>query len=405
MKKSDELYLEIKAKKSEVEKLQQEMKIKSAAKVAEELDKIIDEYKIAVATEKSNLENFKKKVENGQATCITTTPLNNAELRRRAFNKLVLNPAREEEQRQPLTDEERNAYFNVSGSPGSPAQIETTPSKGGYLVPQEQFTTLQEFRKEFVALKEHVSVVNTTATSGIWATYAPQDLEFQSFAEMTPIAETDVAFGQATFVIKDKGVILPISNQLVDDANIDIIGFMGRRLAEASVRTENKEILTELNKYVSGDSDLNITAATAITSHKGLNTALFKTLDGSYLQAAKIITNQDGFLWLSNLDDGQNRPLLVPDVTAPNTYRYRGKEVVVVPNSTLPSTTASSKNYAPFYIGDMRSCITFFERQGMELATSRELYFAIYGVALRAVIRFGVVITDKNAVVALKAEV
>ena len=109
-------------------------------------------------------------------------------------------------------------------------------------------------------------------------------------------------------------------------------------------------------------------------------------------------------MWLSNLDDGQNRPLLVPDVTQPNTYRYRGKEIVVIPNSTLPNTTISSKDYAPFFIGDMRSYITFFERQGVELATSTELYFRKYGTALRAVIRFGVTVTDPNAVTAVKVE-
>ena len=324
-------------------------------------------------------------------------------LRIRAFNKLVLNPARNEPV--PLTDEERNAYYNVTGSPGSPAQIESTPGKGGYLVPQEQMATLQEFRKEFVALKDYVSVVNTTATSGVWATYSPQDLEFEPFVEMTPIAETDVNFGQATFVIEDRGLILPLSNQLIDDANIDIVGFLGRQLSEAAVRTENKEILNPLNKLITGDSDAQITAATTVSSYKALNTALFKTLDATYLQAARIFTNQDGFLWLSNLDDGQNRPLLLPDVAEPNKYRYRGKEIVVLPNSTLPSSTISSKDYAPFFIGDMRSYITFFERQGVELSASRERFWHMNGTAIRGIIRFGVVVTDKNAVNAFKVEV
>ena len=324
-------------------------------------------------------------------------------LRNRAFNKLVLNPARSEPI--PLTDEERSAYYNVTGSPGSPAQIESTPSKGGYLVPQEQMSQLQEFRKEFVALKDYVSVVETTATSGIWATFSPQDLEFEPFVEMTPIPESDVTFGQATFVIKDRGLILPVSNQLIADANIDIISFLGRQLAEAAVRTENKEILTPLNKLITGDSDAQITAATTVTTHKALNTALFKTLDASYLQAARIFTNQDGFLWLSNLDDGQNRPLLLPDVAEPNKYRYRGKEIVVLPNSTLPSSTASSKNYAPFFVGDMRSYITFFERQGVELSSSRELYWHLNGTAIRGIIRFDVTVTDKDAVNAFKVEV
>lgn len=403
MTRADELKLEISAKRAEVEKYQQEMKMQDALKAVDELEKLMDEFKVANALENAKFDKFMDAVKSGNVTKITPSGVDQKTLCNRAFNKLVLNSVRKEPI--PLTDEERNAYYNVTGSPGAPAQIGSDNSLGGYLVPQEQMAQLQEFRKEFVALKDYVSVVTTNTTSGVWATYDPQDLEFQPFAEIADIAESDVTFGQATYVIHDRGLILPVSNQLINDAGIDIIGFLGRQLAEAAIRTENKEILTPLNKLITGDSDAQISAATTVTSYKALNTALFKTLDASYLQAASIFTNQDGFLWLSNLDDGTNRPLLLPDVAEPNKYRYRGKEIVVLPNSTLPSSTASSKTYAPFYIGDMRSYITFFERQGIELDASRELYFRKYGVALRAVIRFGVVVTDKNAVNAFKVEV
>lgn len=403
MKKTDELKQAISAKRIEVENFQQEMKIKDAVKSADELEKLLDEYKVADSLEKTEFNNFINSMRTGNAAQVTPIVADEKTLRRRAFNKLVLNPARSEPV--PLTDEERNAYYNVTGSPGSPAQIESVPSKGGYLVPQEQMSQLQEFRKEFVALKDYVSVVDVSSPSGSWATFSPQDLEFQPYVEMTNVPESDVTFGQATFVVKDRGLILPVSNQLIDDANIDIVSFLGRQLEQAAIRTENQEILAPLNTLITGTTDSAIAAAATVSSHKALNTALFKTLDATYLQAARIFTNQDGFLWLSNLDDGTNRPLLMPDVTEPNKYRYRGKEIVVLPNSTLPSTNISSKDYAPFYIGDMRSYITLFERQGLELSASRERYWHMNAFALRGTIRFGVVVTDTNAVTAFKVEV
>lgn len=400
MKISDEIKLEILAKKTEIENFQKEEKIQDAVKASDELNKLLDKLKIEEAKEKATFENFLK----SSKTCATTPEAVDAvKLRNRAFNKLVLNPLRMFPE--PLTDEEKSAYFNVSGSPGQPAQIESIDTKGGYLVPQEQMTQLQEFRKDFVALKDYVNVVSTNTTSGRWATYTQQDLEFQNFAEMTDIAESDVTFGEATYTIEDKGLILPISNQLIADANINIISFMGRQLAEGAIKTENKAILQPLETLITGDTAASIAPATTITSYKSLNTAMFKTLDGVYYNSTKIFTNQDGFLWLGNLDDAQNRPLFVPDVTQPNKYFYRGKEIVVMPNSTLPNKTISNKEYAPFFVGDLRSYLTFFERQGMELATSKELYFRKYGMALRAVIRFGVVVTDKNAMTALKVEV
>ncbi|MBQ7705699.1 MAG: phage major capsid protein [Selenomonadaceae bacterium] len=398
MRKIDELKQAMAAKKAEIENLFEENKVEDAETAAKELQILNSEFRIAMTLEETKFDNFSKQ----EKTC-ATAPKDMAKLRTRAFNKLVLNPLRTFPE--PLTDEEKRAYFNVTGSPGQPAQIEIINTKGGYLVPQEQMAQLQEFRKDFVALKDYVNVVSTNYTSGRWATYTQQDLEFQSFSEMTDIAESDVTFGEATYMIEDKGLILPISNQLIADANLDIISFMGRQLAEGAVKTENKAILTPLEKLITGDTATSIPEATTITSYKALNTALWKTLDGVYYNSAKIFTNQDGFLWLSNLDDAQNRPLFVPSVTDPNKYFYRGKEIVVVPNSTLPNKTITNENYAPFLIGDLRSYLTFFERQGVELATSSELFFKKYGLALRAVIRFGVVVTDSNAMTALKVKV
>lgn len=400
MKISDEIRQEISNLKNQIETLQEEEKYADALILTDKLNSKYDQLKIEVAKEKADLANF---LNGGIDKIAPNEPKDAAKLRSRAFNKLVLNPLRLFPE--PLTDEEKGAYFNVTGSPGQPAQIESIPAKGGYLVPQEQMTQLQEFRKEFTALKDYVNVVNTNYTSGRWATYTQQDLEFQNFAEMTDIAESDTTFGEATYAIEDWGLILPISNQLIADANIDIISFMGRQLAEGAVLTENKEILKPLETLITGDTATSIAEATTITSYKSLNTALWKTLDGVYYNSAKIFTNQDGFLWLANLDDAQNRPLFVPDVTNPNKYFYRGKEIVVVSNKTLKNKTIGSKAYAPFFVGDMKSYLTFFERQGMELATSSELFFKKYGYALRAVIRFGCVVTDKNAMTALKVEV
>lgn len=398
MKVTDELRQQIDAKRAEMDKLEEEEKLDEAVNAADELNALIDKYKIAQAKEQADFENFKRAVDSGNVTVITPNADNTAKLRNRAFNKLVLG-------RGMLTDEERNAYFNVTGSPGQPALIESIDANGGYLVPQEQMKTLQEFRKAYVALKDYVSVVSTNTTSGRWATLPAQDLEFQSFAEMTDIAESDMAFGEANYVIEDRGLIIPISKQLVADADVNIIDVVGRKLAEGAVKAENKEILKPLNTLITGDTAAGITAATTITKIDDLNAALFKTLDSTYYPSARIFTNQDGFLWLANLIDANNRPLFVPDVTEPDKYRYRGKEIVVVPNGTLPSATSGSNSFAPFFIGDFAAYLTFFERQGMELATSSELYFRKFGLALRAVIRFGVVVTDKDAMTALKVKV
>lgn len=399
MKKSNEIAQKINAKRLELENYKRTEKYTEAQSVATELNKLVDEYNVQAALEKSDFENLVNKFEAEMKNGKKKPPDDEKKLCNRAFNKLIF--GREKY----LTDDERQAYLNVTGSPGQPGQIESIDGKGGYLVPEEQMKTLLEFRKAYVALKDYVTVVHTNTTSGRYPILPFQQLQFQAFDEMTDISESDINFDEATYTISDRGLIVPVSKQLVADADIDVMSLVGRMLAEGAVVAENKAILAELNNMIA-TTENNVTTlkVTPITSYKAFNKALLRDLDGIYYNQAKIFTNQDGITYLSNIVDAMNRPLFTPDVTAPDTYRYRGKEIVVIPNLTLPSIEDSQKRYAPFFVGDMKAYLTFFERQGMELATSEELYFRKYGLALRAVVRWGVKVTDANAMLALAVE-
>ena len=392
MKKTDELKREIDAKRQEVDRLQREEQIDAAFKASNELNEMMKEFEIAKSLEATDFNKFI----DGTKFNIAPETTDKVVLRNRAFNKLVFDGKNAR-----LTDAERDAYYNVSGSPGQPGQIEAISSKGGYLVPEEQMKTLYEFREPLVQLKNEVTVVTVTAPSGKWPTLPPQKLEFMSFAEMTPITESDVTFAQATYSIEDKGLIIPISNQLIDDADVNIISVIGDQLAKSAVKGENKAILTPLNTMLA-DSD---TTVMGTGTTKALTTGIIKDLNGVFYDTAKIYTNQSGMAWLSNVEDGNNRPLLQPDVVENGKFRFRGKPIVMLPDDTLPNQTSGGNEYAPFFVGDMKSYMTFFERKGMELAMSTELYFARYGTALRAVVRYGVKVIDSRAMIALKVKV
>lgn len=378
MLKSDEIRKEITAKVAETEKYRNEGKIAEAKNAAQEILKLKDELDVQLTLEKTEDEEF---FASAKPVNKNAGELDNAALCNRAFNKLVFRRGR-------LTDEERRAYFNVTGSPGQPGQIESIDTKGGYLVPEEQLTQLREFRKAYTSLKSYCHVVQANSTRGKWPTLGEESGLLVNFSELTDIQESDFEFGQAGYEIADYGDIIPVSNQLIADANVNILSIIGQRLARKTVNTENALILSKLNALT----------ATPISDFKGLNKALLRDLDPVYFSNAKIYTNQDGFLWLSNLVDGQQRPLLQPDVTAPDIYRYKGKPVVVVPNSTLPNTTASGTTTTPLFVGNLADYLLFFERQGVEIAVSTEYLFAKYGTALRCVVRFGVALDDTDAI-------
>lgn len=396
MKKSDELRKTVEELQNRIEGLQQDGKVAEARELVPELNNAVELFKASKEVEATDFTSFR----------VGAQPTSSAEstkrVRNRAFNKLLFNKR--------LTEDEQRAYFRNDGDdPGTgggsdPAedpvvitgQMEGTDSKGGYLVPVEQLGILREYRKAYTALRDFTHVVQAKSNSGKWPTLGEESGTLTNFTELTQIQESDFEFGQASYEIADYGDIIPVSNQLIADANVSIMSIVGQRLARKAVNTENAAILGLLST--------NLTNPATVSSYKALMKALNVDLDPIYYANAKVFTNQDGFNWMATLEDGQNRPLLVPDVTAPDTYRFRGKQVVVLPNSCLASSTASGATpaYAPIYVGNMADYVMFFERQGVEIAVSREYLFGKNATALRCVVRFGVAADDTDALKAYK---
>ena len=418
MKKSDELRKTVDELQAQIENLQQEGKTAEARKLVPEMDNAVAMFKAAKEMEAADFSNFSLGARPAQRR------ESRERIRNRAFNKLLFGKR--------LTDAERRAYYNdgddsvsggsgtdtvtvtggddtVSGGSGTDTvtgggdssnsltgQIEGTDSKGGYLVPVEQLPILREFRKAYAQLRDYCHVVQANSNSGKWPTLGEESGLLVNFTELDQIQESDFEFGQASYSISDYGDIIPVSNQLIKDANVNIMGIVGQRLARKAVNTENSAILGLLSTGLTNPS--------TISNYKGLTKAINVDLDPIYYANTKIFTNQDGFQWMSDLQDAQNRPLLVPDVAAPDAYRFRGKPVVVLPNSVLASSEAAGATpaYAPFYIGNMADYVMFFERQGVEIAVSTEYLFGKYGTALRCVVRFGVAADDTSALKAYK---
>lgn len=378
MKKSDQLkktYDEIKTK---INDLQEAGETKKAYDLLPDLKNAEQAYKVQLEMEKEELANFLP-----AAAPVLKNAVEDKVMRNRIFNKLVLGV--------PLNEQERDFYAadstpvqRVNDAAGTPGQVGATPAKGGYLVPEEQMATLREYRKAYTSLKTLAHVQTANSTSGSMPTLGDENGVLTNFEEITPIKQSDFDFGQLKYKIKDYGDIIPVSNQLLQDADVSILDIIGQRFARKSINTENQEILGLLGGLSSAE----------LKDYKSLMKALNVDLDPAYYAGARIVTNQDGFQWMSELEDNQKRPLLVPDVAAQDTYRFRGKEIFVLSNTTM----ATKESKIPFYIGSIADYVAFFQRLGVEIAVSQDFLFDKYATALRCVERFGVVADDKDAV-------
>lgn len=383
MKKSDELKKIVDELRAKADSLQQNEQYDDALKVANELKDATRDWKIAKALEDAEVTDFVKDAKPANETAKE----DEKKVLNRAFNKAVFGIA--------MTDDEKavldRAKLKVTDAAGAPGQVGATPAKGGYLVPEEQINQLREYRKAYTALKNYCSVHTANSTTGSMPTLGDEQGTLTAFEELNEIKQSDFDFGQIKYSIADYGDIIPVSNQLLQDADIDLMSIIGQRFARKSVNTENQKILDLLGKLT----------ATTITGYKNLTKALNVDLDPVYYANARIFTNQDGFEWMSELEDAHNRPLLIPDVTAADTYRFRGKEVVVLSNNTL----ATAKSKIPFYIGSMSDYAAFFQRLGVEVAVSAEAGFTKYATYIRAVERFGVEQDDTDALKAYSVAV
>ncbi len=264
---------------------------------------------------------------------------------------------------------------------------------GGFLVPQDIQTKINEFKRSLPQLEELINVEQVGTLSG--------SRVFESIAAMTSFANitdpnADIAdagaptFETVTYAVKDYAGLLPIPNDLLQDTDNALEAYLVKWLGKKSVVTRNTliaAILTSLTPVTFAD-------------HKAIKKAINITLDPMLAASAVIVTNQDGFQYLDTLEDENGRPLLQVDVTNPTQKLYAGKAIKVFPNTVL-ATTGTTTKLAPMFVGSLKDLVTMFARKGLEIASTNVggSAFAKNRTELRAIEREDVVKVDEDAVV------
>ncbi|EGT3831887.1 TPA: phage major capsid protein [Clostridioides difficile] len=265
------------------------------------------------------------------------------------------------------------------------ALVEKVEEDGGYLVPKEQRTQIEELKRQLIPLKQYCNVVPVATLSGSMPLEVDANDELINFDEMEEINQSDIKFGQVKWLLNDYGDIIPISNSLLQDEKANLTNYVGDRFSKKAVRTENKKILEVLSKSKKVEGE----------DYKTIQTALNKELDPSISANAIIITNQDGYDYLDSLTDSNNRPLMSDSLTVEGAKTFKGKIVVVLSNQHFSSTASK----LTFYVGDLSSAVAFFDRQVYEMAVSKEAGFTKNATFMRVIERFDVQSIDNKAMV------
>ena len=267
---------------------------------------------------------------------------------------------------------------------------ESTDENGGYLVPEDVQTKINEYRRSFTSLRDYVDVRNVVVPSGSEVFEKTSQLTpLTNITEMTEIEEIKGStFEKISYAVKNFGGILPVSRFLLQDTPENLLAYLAKWFVKKQVVTENKEILAVLNSF----------EKKAITKVDEIKTAMNVTLDPIFLENTKIITNQSGFNVLDTLKD--KNYLLQPVVNEPTKRLLSGKEVVVLPDTHFPKETDGS---FPLYVGDVHEAVRLYTLNTLEILSTDVggKAFARNSYDTRLITRFDVKAVDKEAVVKL----
>ena len=231
----------------------------------------------------------------------------------------------------------------------------------GIIVPQDIQTRINELMRTLNDLSQYIRVETVNTLSGSRVLEKDEDMvPFAVVDEYGEIQEIDnPKFTPVTYKLIKRAGFLPLTNELLKDTDQNILSYVTNWIAKKHVVTKNSLIIAVLNS-------LN---KKGLTDIKAIKKVLNVDLDPAISLSSTIITNQDGFQWLDEQEDGNNRPLLQDDITQPGKKLFKGRPIVVVANRTLPSTGTTTVK-APFIVGNFKELMVLFTRGVYELAST-----------------------------------
>lgn len=249
---------------------------------------------------------------------------------------------------------------------------------GGALVPEEFLPAQKEVEDE-LNLEQYVNKVTVKRGSGKYPVIKKSEGRMHTVAELEKNPELakptidDVGYDIDTY----RGYV-PVSQEVIDDADYDILGLIDGDIKEQGKNTKNDQIAAILKSA----------PAKEVTGLDGIVTMFNKDFKRAY--NVKAFVSASLFNELDLLKDKNGRYLLQEDITVASGKRIKGREVVVLDDDVIGEADGDLVGF----FGDAKAFVTFFDRKQTYV---KWVDHNIYGQLLAAFLRFDVKATDTNA--------
>lgn len=265
------------------------------------------------------------------------------------------------------------------------AMNEITPTTDGVkktdttkVTSEELVTTPIREIKTTVDLKPFTTIYPAKKASGKYPILKKATSKMVSVAELEKNpALAKPEFEQVDWSVETYRGAIPVSQESVDDADVDLISIVAETVGQIKVNTTNAAIADVLKSFTPK------TVANVDDIKKILNVELDPAYDVAF------VVSQSFYQILDTLKDKNGRYLLQDSITAVTGKVLLGKPVFVLSDEIL-----GASGEAKAFVGDFKRGVLFADRKDLGLRWADN---EIYGLYLQAVLRFGVKKVDAKA--------
>lgn len=267
-----------------------------------------------------------------------------------------------------------NAYVRSKGQ----LRDGYTSVEGGALVPEELLTP-QKTPEIEVDLKRYVKVVPVNSSNGKYPVITKSDGKMSTVKELAQNPElAKPTIKEIKFEVETRRGYIPISQEIIDDADYDVTGLIRDDINSQSLNTTNADIAAVLKTAT----------PKTVVGVDGLKDLVNKDIKKVY--PIKFYVSASLYAELDKLKDKNGRYLLQDSIVTQSGKMLLGREVVVLDDDMIGGKAGDTVGF----VGDAYSFVTYFDRK----RTSVEwVDNQIYGKLLAGIVRYDVEKTDEEA--------
>lgn len=276
-------------------------------------------------------------------------------------------PSKEKRGGQKLEQRDAIAKYIRTGQTRDIVGLKTTDSGSAALIPTEVLKPhfVNKTRNPLLDLVEGVKV---NSGSGKYPLIKKTDGVMVSTDELKSNPELGKpAISEIDYSIKTYRGYVPVSQEMIDDADYDIMSIVEDEVFNQGENTELSLVAAVLKKATQADA----------AGFDGIKDIYNKKLKSIY--KASIVVTKSMFAALDKVKDKDGRYMLQTDVASPTGYSFGGKTIYKVDD-----TVFGDEGDMKFFIGDVTEFVKKFDRAQVSVKwVNNDIYGQLLGLFIR----------------------